>query len=78
MLKLASLVIGAAGLIACGLASYPQPDIPAPEDGGYTDAVCVDFSAQCSIFGAPCKDTVDCCVGPIKAKCLANACSPDI
>jgi hypothetical protein len=80
MLKLAYLVICAAGFLACGLASNPQPDIRATEDGGYTDAsvVCVDLSVQCSIFGAPCKDIGDCCVGPIKAKCLANACSPDI
>jgi hypothetical protein len=80
MLKLASLVFCAAGFLACGLASHPQPDIPATEDGGYTDdsVICVDFSAQCSIFGAPCKTVGDCCIGPIKAKCLANACSPDI
>ncbi len=76
MFKLASLVICATGFIACGLASYPP--IPETQDAGHDADVCVDLSAQCSIFGAPCKTVGDCCIGPIKAKCLANACSPDI
>ena len=37
-----------------------------------------DLKASCSMIGAPCKTVADCCIGPIKAKCLANACSPDI
>ena len=77
MLKLASLLFCTVGLLACGLASYPHPELPTTEDGGPSDA-CVDFSAQCAIFGAPCNTVLDCCIVPIKAKCLANACSPDI
>ena len=46
------------------------PPTPSQTDGG------PDLS--CSLFGAPCKTTADCCIGSIKAKCLADACSPDI
>lgn len=79
MFKLASLVISVTGFIACGIASYPPNDQShETQDAGHDADVCTDFAAQCSIFGAPCKTVGDCCIGPIKAKCLANACSPDI
>ena len=56
--------------IAAGcVPSEPSPT-PSQTDGG------PDLS--CSLFGAPCKTTADCCIGSIKAKCLADACSPDI